>query len=201
MDLISLIEVATDTRSTPSGTPFWSIQSCRAGTSRWQWTHQWARNKIIFGVPSFSIEAGDPSKASDDASGMDIPRAGSSAGLPPKVGSAPPETVTLGKAKPPPPGSLASSPASVTPSTTTAASPTKTATAMITFFPRPEVFSSSGSGAAGGGLAAGLSAVFAFGRLRLPSVLDIVGAPMVAGVGGGLRASSNPTRGRPPGTL
>src|SRR3954452_2820178 len=69
--------VATETKPTPGGNPFASIQDWMTGTSRWQWGHQCATKTIAVGRPEGSMATGLPSKEAPWTVGAVIPTAGS----------------------------------------------------------------------------------------------------------------------------
>src|SRR5262245_43403054 len=75
------LEVATERRSTPDGTPPALTHASTSGTSRWQCGHQWAMNMIALARPSWAIRTDSPAKSVPAISGAVSPTAGSSVGF------------------------------------------------------------------------------------------------------------------------
>src|SRR6185503_334337 len=73
--------VATDTRSTPWGTPPALTHVWINGTSAWQCGHQWAMNNTTFGRPSALIPTALPLKSVPLTSGAARPTAASPLGF------------------------------------------------------------------------------------------------------------------------
>src|SRR5689334_14350027 len=73
--------VATDTRSTPCGTPPALTHVWINGTSAWQCGHQWAMNRTTFGRPSALMPVALPVKSVPLTSGAASPTAGSPLGF------------------------------------------------------------------------------------------------------------------------